>query len=228
MRRAAQAALDAGARPVVVVTGANADAVRAAVQDMPHVVTCFCESWESGLSASLKAGIQCVETRANVDGVLVTLSDQPHVTGETLAPIAASFDGTQRLVAASYDDVIGVPAIFGSEFFAEISTLSGDHGAGKWLRTRENQVRSIPMKEAAIDIDSPKDLAALKTKPPAFRWRGKEIARVEALSDAVFGFAVTLLVVSLEVPRTFGALKHEMSGFFAVALCFALLILIWH
>ena len=36
-----------------------------------------------------------------------------------------------------------------------------------------------------------------------FRWRGKEISRIEGLSDAVFGFAITLLVVSLEVPKKF-------------------------
>lgn len=65
-------------------------------------------------------------------------------------------------------------------------------------------------------------------RPGKFRWRGREIARIEALSDAVFGFAVTLLVVSLEVPKTFGALEHEMRGFLAFAICFAFLIVIWH
>ena len=34
-----------------------------------------------------------------------------------------------------------------------------------------------------------------------FRWRSHDVSRIEGLSDAVFGFAVTLLVVSLEVPR---------------------------
>ena len=36
-----------------------------------------------------------------------------------------------------------------------------------------------------------------------FRWRGQEITRIEGLSDAVFAFAITLPVVSLEVPKTF-------------------------
>ena len=36
-----------------------------------------------------------------------------------------------------------------------------------------------------------------------FRWRGQEITRIEGLSDAVFAFAITLLVVSVEVPKTF-------------------------
>ena len=37
-------------------------------------------------------------------------------------------------------------------------------------------------------------------KPHEFRWRSREISRLEGLSDAVFGFAITLLIVSLEVP----------------------------
>jgi uncharacterized membrane protein len=61
-----------------------------------------------------------------------------------------------------------------------------------------------------------------------FRMRGREVSRVEALSDAVFGFAITLLVVSLEVPRTFDALMEMMRGFVAFAICFAMLILVWY
>ena len=61
-----------------------------------------------------------------------------------------------------------------------------------------------------------------------FRWRSEEISRIEGLSDAVFGFAITLLVVSLEVPKTFNELAHAMSGFGAFAICFALLFLVWY
>jgi uncharacterized membrane protein len=45
-----------------------------------------------------------------------------------------------------------------------------------------------------------------------FRWRGKEISRLEGLSDAVVAFAVTLLVVSLEVPRTFDELLSRCAA----------------
>jgi uncharacterized membrane protein len=54
-----------------------------------------------------------------------------------------------------------------------------------------------------------------------------EISRVEALSDAVFAFAATLLVVSLEVPRTYPELVANLRGFVAFGLTFAMLILIW-
>lgn len=61
-----------------------------------------------------------------------------------------------------------------------------------------------------------------------FRWRGLEMQRIEGFSDAVLAFAVTLLVVSLEVPRTFDELLETMSGFAAFALAFALLLRVWY
>ena len=68
----------------------------------------------------------------------------------------------------------------------------------------------------------------LAKRDRGFRWRGTDISRIEGLSDAVFAFAVTLLVVSLEVPKTFAALREMMHGFFGFGLCFVILLLIWH
>lgn len=61
-----------------------------------------------------------------------------------------------------------------------------------------------------------------------FRWRSHEVSRTEGLSDAVFGFAITLLVVSLEVPKTYGELMQTMRGFGAFAISFTLLFIVWY
>src|SRR5580704_6912168 len=60
-----------------------------------------------------------------------------------------------------------------------------------------------------------------------FRWRAGEITRLEAFCDVIFGFAITLLVVSLEVPHSYAELMADMRGFLPFAACFAQLVLIW-
>jgi uncharacterized membrane protein len=60
-----------------------------------------------------------------------------------------------------------------------------------------------------------------------FRWRSGEITRLEAFCDVVFGFALTLLVVSLEVPRNYSELMAAVRGFVPFAACFAQLVMIW-
>ncbi len=60
-----------------------------------------------------------------------------------------------------------------------------------------------------------------------FRWRSHEISRIEGLSDAVFAFAITLLVVALEVPETFSELVEKMHGFLGFLVSFFLLFQVW-
>lgn len=61
-----------------------------------------------------------------------------------------------------------------------------------------------------------------------FRLRGTDVTRLEGFSDAVFGFAVTLLVVSLQVPTNFNALLTAMSDLLPFAVRFAILCFLWY
>ncbi|MBI1307200.1 MAG: DUF1211 domain-containing protein [Bacteroidetes bacterium] len=61
----------------------------------------------------------------------------------------------------------------------------------------------------------------------AIRWRGKDINRIEALSDAVFALSFTLIIVSLEVPKNYDALIESLRHFGSFGICFAILLVIW-
>jgi uncharacterized membrane protein len=58
--------------------------------------------------------------------------------------------------------------------------------------------------------------------------RGRDVSRIEGFTDAVFGFALTLLVVSLEVPENFADLQRILVGFPAFAVTFTLICWIWY
>ena len=60
-----------------------------------------------------------------------------------------------------------------------------------------------------------------------FRMRGTEMSRVDGFSDVVFGFALTLLIVSLEVPKTYAELHETLRGFLPFAVSFTFLIMLW-
>lgn len=61
-----------------------------------------------------------------------------------------------------------------------------------------------------------------------FRWRGGDVSRVEALSDSVFALAITLLILSTEVPKNYEEFRAMLEGLPAFAASFALFVLLWY
>jgi uncharacterized membrane protein len=60
-----------------------------------------------------------------------------------------------------------------------------------------------------------------------FRHRAREVSRLEAFSDVIFGFCISLLVVSLEAPKNYQEMLEVLRGFVPFAICFFLFIDIW-
>jgi CTP:molybdopterin cytidylyltransferase MocA len=169
--RAALAALETGADPVIVVLGADAPAVRAVLSGIP-VIPVVNSEWSGGMGTSLAAGVRAMMEHApSARAVLVMLADQPMVGGATLRRLvdtwaesdARSGNGglSAAIAAAAYEDTTGVPAIFGRAHFDALCSLPATSGAARLLRGAEASVSRVPMPEAAIDIDTPDDLERL-------------------------------------------------------------------
>ena len=159
--RAVEAALTAGAQEVAVVLGSRADDIRPVLVDLRGVSVALNPAWESGLASSLKVGVAEALRDPALDGVLVLLADQPLVDAAVLRPLIEAFRAGARIVASGYDGVPGVPAMFGREHAPALMGLTGDVGAGGWMRDRLDEVTIVPLEHAALDVDTPDDLSRL-------------------------------------------------------------------
>jgi molybdenum cofactor cytidylyltransferase len=155
-------ALEAKFDPVIVVVGAEAEAVRAAIaKERVHVV--HNEYWRSGMGSSLSAGVKRLQQEGfESAAVAVTLADQPLVTVDHLRAMRRQVHlSGAAIIAAQYNDTLGVPAIFARKMFGTLLNLPPEAGARHLLRQPGLSVKAFPLPEAAIDIDTPDDLEAL-------------------------------------------------------------------
>ena len=158
VRHMAQLALDLGAGPVAVVTGANAGAVGAALHGL-QVRILHHTNWQTGMAGSLKLGVEQLAATCP-DALLVLLTDQPHVSYALLQQLIAQAVSTKKgIIASEYGAVRGVPVLFRPAYFAALQTLTGDTGARKLIQQYPHDVATVPFPEGNIDLDTPDDLA---------------------------------------------------------------------
>lgn len=155
IRIAAETLTNSACRPIVIVLGAETDRSTAEAADLPVSVRMNAE-WQTGMSSSIRSGLQhLLEIEPNLDAVVISLCDQPHVTPADIDSLNAEFTATTSLiVAARYGNTVGVPALFSKAFFPELLSLKGDKGARHIIRSRHNDVRTVTIEKAAIDIDT--------------------------------------------------------------------------
>ena len=161
VRHAAEAALASSARPVVVVTGHDAQAVEAALDGLAlrfaHNARC-----REGLASSLKTGIAALPDDAA--GALILLGDMPAVTPVLIDRLIAAFaDRPDALaVAPSVEGRRGNPALLSRSLFPAVAALEGDEGARKLLAdAAPGRVVALHAfgPGATLDVDTPQALA---------------------------------------------------------------------
>lgn len=162
IERAATQAIEAGLSPVIVVLGANASAASRAVAGLP-VEIAQNENWQSGMGSSIAAGIHSLlRSQPEAAGVAILLADQPLINAKHLSDMRELLGtGDIDIVAAEYSGTLGVPAFFARELFSLLAAIPADSGARRIIHGQRARVTAYSLPEAAIDIDTPDDYAAL-------------------------------------------------------------------
>lgn len=161
--RVADAALEAGLDPVVVVTGHEAGAIRAALVGRA-VAFAHNADFPLGMAGSLKIGLAALPPEA--DGALVCLGDMPNVMAAHLKHIAAAFDpaGDTPVCVPVRDGRRGNPVLLGRKVFPEIVGLTGNVGARGLIADHPEWVREVAMDDDAVltDLDTEESVAAYR------------------------------------------------------------------
>lgn len=161
--RIVRAVVESKAGPIVLVTGHEADRVRAAVADFPLTLV-HNRDYADGLSGSLKAGLSALG--AGVDGAIICLGDMPELRADHLARLIAAFDPEEgrEICVPTFEGKRGNPVLFGRRFFPEMMQVSGDVGARHLIGEYAEAVCEVPSPDRSIflDLDTPEALAAYR------------------------------------------------------------------
>ncbi len=160
--RAVDVAIAAGFRPVIVVVGANAEAVRSEICSKPIEIV-FNTHWQLGMGSSIHAGVKLLrETDQNVAAVALLAGDQPLVRSEQLEAMRQrAIDTGADIVAAEYSGTVGIPTIFRRTLLGRLMDLPPGAGAKVLIQAADLKVERFPLPEAAEDVDTPEDLLRL-------------------------------------------------------------------
>lgn len=140
----------------IAVVAREASAVQDSLKmlDMPTVV---CEDAQSGMSNSLRTGLQYLP--AEVDAFIIVLADMPFIRVETIQSIAANLAAGADIVVPVFAGQRGNPVGFAKKYLQQLCQLEGDRGARQLLQ-------SLPVTELVVDdpgilrdIDHPEDLS---------------------------------------------------------------------
>ena len=161
--KAVSTAHASGLDEVLVVLGAKAKSIKAALGSLPCEVT-INRKWEEGLGSSIRSGVShLLSSKPLPDAILIMLADQPLVNADYLKELIHHFrKGDGEIVCSNYGKKLGVPAIFDEKYSEELNRLSGDEGAGGIIADHIDTSFGLDAGNLTMDLDTPEDYISLK------------------------------------------------------------------
>ena len=158
LNQAIENALNTKNSDVYVVLGANATKIKTQI-NLKDITVLVNKDWQMGIGSSIAYGIQQLEeVGAFYKNALLMLCDQPLIDDQYLAKLITTYKGSQRgIIATSYKNRAGVPAIFEQSYFKVLKQLNKDQGAQSLLKQHSKDVILIEPEGKEIDLDTYKD-----------------------------------------------------------------------
>ncbi|MFM1814877.1 MAG: hypothetical protein RLZ98_1572 [Pseudomonadota bacterium] len=166
VRRVVETVLASRARPVVVVTGHQADIVRNELAEL-DVSFAHNPDYANGISGSMKTGLAALPR--NVDGALIVLGDMPELQPEHLDKMISAFAPKEHrsIIVPTAHGKRGNPILWSADLFNDMrDKASGDKGARALLEEHSEEVVEVELATEAIfdDVDTPELLDALRKR----------------------------------------------------------------
>jgi len=174
--RAVQAAAAAGCEPILVVVGENREGIKRALDIRESRISSFSRlksgtrprptiiengQWRRGVGTSIRRGLGQLPNF--VEAAVLLTCDQPYLDASIVTQlIAAQAETGKPIVASSYADTLGVPALFDRSCFDALLALADDSGAKSMIVSRPDDVAAVAFEQGAVDIDTPADFERLR------------------------------------------------------------------
>ena len=166
VRAVVDALAGSSVRPVVAVTGHEAERVGEALAGAGvHLV--HNPEYRQGLSGSIRAGLAALPESA--EAAVICLGDMPLLTSAHVDRLVAAFDPAEgrEICVPVFEGKRGNPVLFARRFFDEIARVRGDVGARHLIGEYEEYVCEVAMGDRAVlvDVDSPQALREIGDRP---------------------------------------------------------------
>jgi molybdenum cofactor cytidylyltransferase len=156
IRLSVERVLAGGLGEVLVVLGADAAAVGAALDGLP-VRTVLNPRFAEGQSTSLRAGLDALS--ADTEAVVIALGDQPLPDPGLVGRLVDAFRRSGRPIAVPrYADGRSHPVLFAAGLFDELRAITGDRGGREVIARDAARVVEVPAAgPMPPDVDTPAD-----------------------------------------------------------------------
>ena len=152
------AALNSAANDLVVVLGSNFELIQTGIESK-EVTVLFHANWEEGMSSSMQCGLRYLLETNQVEQVILMLCDQPYVSQGLLNQLINGKKASGKgIVACSYSGTVGVPALFGQDYFSELLALKGTEGAKKVILNHQDDTFLVDFPLGTLDLDTEEDV----------------------------------------------------------------------